>query len=67
MGEARERGLRLISDSSLAPISDGFGDTVFQDRAGHIPVEEPTAATPDATMVQWHNMSIECYFLEAGG
>ena len=65
MGEAQEKGPCRRRESSLDPVKDGSGDTVFQDRAKHIPIEEPTILAPDAIMVQQCNMNIKRYFSDA--
>ena len=52
MWEAREKGPCHRRESSLDLVKDGSGDTVFQGRAEHIPVEEPTILAPNAIMVQ---------------
>lgn len=52
VGEARERGLRYVREGFLVPTRDGLADLVFQGRAEHIPVEDPTCAKDDDEMVQ---------------
>ena len=46
-------------------ISDGLVDTVFQDRAIHIPVNKPPAKNPTVAMVQRCNTNIGCFFFYA--
>ena len=40
-GEAKELGPRLVRHDSLEPIQDGLGNTVFQGRLEHIPMDAP--------------------------
>ena len=69
-GEARHQGPRIVRESSLEPVCDDLGDTVFHGRAVHISVEALTAdaLVPINTivgMVQQCNLALECWFLGA--
>lgn len=46
-GEARHLGPRLVRHGSLEPNQDDSGDTVFQGRAMHIPVEASILGDPN--------------------
>jgi len=52
IGETRERGPCLRGASSLEPISNDSRETIFQGKAEHTPIEEPTVAALNAIMVQ---------------
>lgn len=44
--EARQLGPRLARHDSLEPLQDSLGDTVFQGKAVHIPLEAPASEDP---------------------
>ena len=55
---------------NIPPLFDGInglGDTVFQGRVVHIPIDTPVVdeqipQNPPATMVQWRSMALERWF-----
>ena len=46
LGEAWKLGPRQIREGSLLSVRDGSDERVFHDRAEHIPIEDPVAASP---------------------
>lgn len=69
-GEVRHQGPRIVRESSLEPVCDDSGDTVFHGHVVHIPVEVLTTnalvpINPTLGMVQWRNMAFERWFLGA--
>lgn len=52
IGEPWERGLRFIREGSLLLAEVSSVDSVFQGKAKHIPVEDPTTAESDNVMVE---------------
>ena len=66
-GEARHQGPRIVWESSLEPICDDSGDTVFHSDVVHIPIEALTAdalvpTNMTAGMVQQCNLALERWF-----
>ena len=69
-GEARHQGPRIVRESSLEPVCDDSGDTVFHGSIVHILVEALIAdalvpINPTTGMVQRCNTALKHWFLGA--